>query len=317
VSGPLFDQYKATLRRGHVAVLAGSFEEALAAYQEASRLVPERVLPMASQGTVLHRLDRWPEAAELFEQALRLAPDDEATLRARGTAREERGLRSGAAADFERLAFVLDVSGRSADAADAAAHAASLEPTPARRTLAERLAASASRLGRAPAVGEVEPEPRIVAPTAAESARDANVADPAQTWPPLDMPTPAPAPVEGPQPDPEELLADAAAAMAAGDGQRAHDLMLEAVLVHRAAGRLDAALDICLQLLGTAPGDPKVHLALANLQLDHGWTDLATEKIQLLERLTELTGDTQAAADVHGLAAERLRDEPAPMGASR
>ena len=81
-------------------------------------------------------------------------------------------------------------------------------------------------------------------------------------------------------------------------------------MVHRAAGRLDAALEICLQLLTTAPGDPQVHLAIANLQLDRGWTALATEKIELLLRLTSLTGDTQAEADVHGLASERLRDEP-------
>ena len=64
------------------------------------------------------------------------------------------------------------------------------------------------------------------------------------------------------------------------------------------------------------PGDPQVHLAIANLQLDRGWTALATEKIELLLRLTALTGDTQAEADVHGLASERLRDEP-PLSAER
>ena len=92
--------------------------------------------------------------------------------------------------------------------------------------------------------------------------------------------------------------------------------MLLAVMVHREAGRLDAALEACLQLLTTAPGDPQVHLAIANLQLDRGWTSLATEKIELLLRLTTLTGDTQATADAHGLAAERLRDEAltAPRG---
>jgi Tetratricopeptide repeat. len=120
VSGSLFDQYKAALRRGHLAALAGNLNDALEAYRAASRLVPERALPIASQGTVLHRLDRWPEAAEAFERALQLAPEDEVALRARAVAREERGLRSGAAADFERLAFVLDVAGRTADAADAA-----------------------------------------------------------------------------------------------------------------------------------------------------------------------------------------------------
>jgi hypothetical protein len=42
---------------------------------------------------------------------------------------------------------------------------------------------------------------------------------------------------------------------------------------------------------------------------------LAREKIELLLRLTALTGDTQAEADAHGLAAERLRDEPASAAA--
>jgi hypothetical protein len=99
--------------------------------------------------------------------------------------------------------------------------------------------------------------------------------------------------------------------------QAAIDLMLTAVLVHRGDGRLDAALDICLNLLAIAPGDPRVHLAIANLQLDRGWTGLATEKIDLLVRLTSLTGDTQAEADVHGLASERLRDDPGLVAAGR
>ena len=48
-----------------------------------------------------------------------------------------------------------------------------------------------------------------------------------------------------------------------------------------------------------------------------GWTALATEKIDLLLRLTALTGDTQAEADVHGLASERLRDEVVGSSAAR
>ncbi len=278
MSEPLFEQYKAALRRGHLAVLAGRLDEALDAYRDAARLVPERPLPTASQGTVLHRLDRWPEAAETFEQALRLSPDDEATLRARAGAREERGLRSGAAADLERLAQVLDVAGRAADAADAARRAAELEDSPARAALAARLTAVATRAT----------QPDAAAP-----------------------------PIMGPPPDPDALLNEAAALLEAGNVETASDRMLTAVLVHRAAGRLDAALDICLQLLSIVPGDPHVHLAIADLQLDHGWTALAREKIELLLRLTALTGDIQAEADTRGLASERLRDEPAASTATR
>jgi hypothetical protein len=136
-------------------------------------------------------------------------------------------------------------------------------------------------------------------------------------WPGIDLPSPPPPPIEGPPPDPEELLAEAALVLESGEVDAARDLMLTAVRVHREAGRIDAALDVALNLLSIAPGDPRVHLAITNLQLDRGWTGIATEKIDLLIRLTSLTGDTQAEADVHGLASERLRDDPAPASTGR
>jgi tetratricopeptide (TPR) repeat protein len=328
VSEPLFDQYKAALRRGHMSSLAGRLDEALEAYQEAARLVPERALPLASQGTVLHRLDRWPQAAEAFDAALRIVPDDETTLRARATAREDRGMKAGAAQDFERLAFVLDVGGRPAEAIDAARRANTLEPNAARTALAERLLRASTLPAEADHAAPAEeaapdddlalpPPPRIVQETDAEVARHANLADPAASWPALDMPSPAPAPIEGPPPDTEALMAEATTLFEAGDAAGAAEKMLLAIAVHRAAGRLDAALDVCFQLLAIAPGDPRVHLAIANLQLDRGWTPLAREKIDLLVRLTSLTGDTQAEADVHGLAAERLRDVPVGAASGR
>jgi tetratricopeptide (TPR) repeat protein len=310
-----------------MSALAGRLEDALDAYREAARLVPERTLAFASQGTLLHKLDRWPEAAEAFDIALRLAPDDEASLRARATARAERGMHSGAAADYERLAFVLDVAGRPGEAAEAAARADELEPTTTRKTLARRLATGvrepASDPERAADVepmdeaDPVSPPPRIVPETDAEAARNANTTDPADSWPALDLPSAPPPPIAGPPPDTEELLAEAAALYDAGDAAAAGDRMLTAVAVHRAAGRLDAALDVCFQALAIEPGEPRIHLAIANLQLDRGWTPLAREKIELLGRLTSLTGDTQAEADVHGLAAERLRDEPVASAGRR
>ena len=396
MSGSLFDQYKAALRRGHLAAVGGDLEGALDAYRTAAELVPERALPLASQGTVLHRLDRWPEAAEAFDRALQLAPDDEAALRARAVAREERGMRSGAATDYERLAFVLDVASRSTEAADAARRAADLEPSPSRQALADRLAAVvagatqrqpteqaspdlpaaldgpepapafeddllgeddagigdgplddesaesiAARLAEWALASEIETETGPDAPAGSQSAAlAARIAelgtqpgwvDPngrrvgvvggvdadGRPWPAIDLPSPPPPPIEGPPPDPETLLAEAAALVDAGDIPAAADRILTAVIVHRAAGRLDAALEACLQLLTIAPGDPQAHLAIANLQLDYGWTELATEKIALLLRLTSLTGDTQSEADAHGLAAERLRDNAVSTPATR
>jgi len=383
VTGSLFDQYKAALRRGHVAALAGEFEQALEAYREAARLVPERSLPIASQGTVLHRLDRWPEAAAAFDEALSMAPDDETALRARARAREERGLRSGAAADYERLAFVLDVAGRAGDAADAARRAADLEPSATREALADRLRITAvqqAELGPAPAprsfagmpvatldqpdaAADSAPGADTDAPAAASDGDGIDLEDavtegeqgeeldedeqddqPTQTqatralaariaelgtqpawvdmdgrafggddgesgpWPAIDLPSLPPPPIDGPRPDPETLLAEAADLAAAGDNDAARDRMLTAVAIHREQGRLNAALEVCLRLLAGSPGDPQVHLAIANLQLDNGWTEVATEKLELLLRLTALTGDTQAEADVHFLASERLRE---------
>lgn len=374
MTGSLFDQYKAALRRGHVAALAGELEAALEAYREAARLVPERSLPVASQATVLHRLDRWPEATEAFDRALELSPDDEAALRARARAREERGLRSGAAADYERLAFVLDVAGRAAAAAEAARRAARLEPSAARDALADRLqiaAAHQAEIARPPAprsfrdiqVSALDAEAARISPaasgesaveelgakldaeldhetgdvpggegsgtqaTAASKALAARIAElgtqptwvdvdgraaggepEGGAWPAVDLPSLPPPPIEGPRPDPETLLAQATDLLDAGDAGAARDLMLTAVAIHREDGRLDAALEVCQRALVVAPGDPQVHLAIANLQLDRGWTAVATEKIELLVRLTSLSGDTQAEADVHFLASERLRE---------
>ena len=317
-------------------------DDALEAYVEAARLAPERPLPFANQATVLHRLDRWPEAAEAFDHALGLAPDDGATLRARGTAREARGMQSGAAADFERLALVLDVAGQGAEALNAARRAVALEPSPSRTTLVSRLTTPRAHAAEHAAADAGSP---TVVPSADPAEIEAELAamaelvvpDPVPTqaaplpptptagggaiaerrWPAVDLPTPPAPPMAGPPPEPDALMNDAAAALDAGDVPAARDLMLTAIAVHRSGGHLDAALDACLQLLAVAPGDPQVHLAIANLQLDHGWTALATEKIELLLRLTALSGDTQAEADARGLAAERLRDEPAVSGSVR
>lgn len=254
---------------------------------------------------------------------------------------------SGAAADFEHLALVLDAAGQVGAALDAARRAATLEASAARTTLVTRLMASATAPIAEPAEGHSGYPRHVTAaerasmeaaelaelipsgPAAADARASeadlprapsdpvggpvADQSDPGTaggSWPAVDIPSPPP--IVGPPSDPEMLMADAATALAAGDLPAARDMMLTAVVVHRSAGHLDAALDAGLQLLAVAPGDPRVHLSIANLQLDHGWNALATEKIELLLRLTSLTGDTQAEADAHGLAAERLRDGSTP-----
>jgi tetratricopeptide (TPR) repeat protein len=289
VARPLFEEYKDALRRGHVALLGDEFEAAIDAYREAAALVPDRPLPHASLGTVLARLGRREEALEAFDRALALSPDDEATLRAR---------------------------------AALAAGAVEADQGPVR---AGPDAAAPTEVSEAPRVPETTEGP--VAPPARETPGGPLAPEPGSematgqgggSWPAIDLPSaPAPA-LLGPPPDPALLQAEADAFIDAGDPTSARDPLLLAAAAHREAGRLDAALDACLQLLAIAPGDPRVHLALANLELDRGWRPVATEKIELLLRLTSLSGDAQAEADVHLLAADRLRDEsPTRLDARR
>jgi tetratricopeptide (TPR) repeat protein len=218
------------------------------------------------------------------------------------------------------VATDADVEGRP-ESADA-------EIAPVRRRLAPALPQSPD--DEAPALSveapsEFEPEPDRPPARAAATLEAAErvptpepegPSEPLIPWPAIDLPSAPPPPLVGPPPNVDVLLSEAHALIDGGDLLAARNLMLTAVAVHRAAGRSDAALDVCLQLLALAPGDAHVHLAIASLQLDRGWQTLATEKIALLLRLTALTGDTQAEADVHALAAERLRDEPA-AGAAR
>jgi tetratricopeptide (TPR) repeat protein len=346
VTRPLFEQYKEALRRGHLAARDGAVEDALAAYREAASLAPDRAAPHTSSATVLHHAGRRDEALASFERALSVAPDDEATLRARASAFEDMGRAASAAADLEHLAEALEASGRRAEALAVARRAVSLTATPARRRLVELLEGPEAEGPRPPAVHPpvarpfTEPvpkppaaptrpfavQPRRPAPSPVpepepavepeEPSEPVGPSEPVIPWPAIDLPSAPPPMLVGPPPDVEVLMAEANALIDGGDMAAARNLMLTAVAVHRGAGRSDAALDVCLQLLALAPGDAHVHLAIAGLQLDRGWRTLATEKIELLLRLTGLTGDTQAEADVHALAAERLRDEP-PAGYAR
>ncbi len=47
MSGSLYEGYKEALRRGHVAAVRGRLDVALAAYREASRIAPDRALPLS------------------------------------------------------------------------------------------------------------------------------------------------------------------------------------------------------------------------------------------------------------------------------
>jgi tetratricopeptide (TPR) repeat protein len=320
VTRPLFERYREALRRGHLAVVDGQLEDALEAYREAAVLVPDRPLPHASIGTVLHQLGRDDEALAALGDALLRDPDDEVSLRARATTLEELGRAHEAADDLERLAAVLNADERAAAARGVAERAMALRAGPA---VAEALPMEASPPESETGYAAVaDPASRPAEPAVAEATEPApaNEAedeaggpgvsgapgfDETIAWPGIDLPS-IPTPLVGPPPDPAVLQAEADELLDRGEVAAARDLLLTAAAVHREAGRFDAAFDACLQLLAIVPGDPRVHLEIAGLQLDHGWRAVATEKTDLLIRLTSLSGETQAEADVHLLVADRL-----------
>jgi tetratricopeptide (TPR) repeat protein len=281
---PLFEQYKDALRRGHLALLGDELDAALEAYREASALVADRPLPYASMGAVLERLGRAEEALAAYDKAVALAPGEAMYSEPRESI----------AASLRSAQALTEASGSHLD----------VPPRPDLESATDTPAAADDVAGDE------------VAGAAAPVAEPENPA--AATWPAIDLPSLPPPPLVGPPPDPAALQAEADGLVDGGDPAAARDLLLLAVAVHRDAGRLDAAIDSCLQLLALRPGDPHVHLAIANLQLDRGWRSVATEKIELLLRLTSLSGDAQAEADVHLLAADRLRDEsPARLDARK
>jgi tetratricopeptide (TPR) repeat protein len=306
MSEALYEQYKEALRRGHVAALRGRLEVAEAAYRAAAVIAPDRALPYASLGGVLHRQGRPAEALAAYGAALARAPEDEGALRGRAELHAEAGRRSEAAADHEVLSNVAERAGRLTDACDAARRALELAESRSRRRELERLegllrAPDADRsavdaLDRALRVLQAAEGPR----KEEEGAEPAAAPDSAAAGPAGSVPeeTHDGEPSAAPSPDPEVLRAAADGLLDAGDITGAAERYLALAAIHRAAGRLDAALDACLALLTVVPSDHRLQLAIAAIQADQGWGEAAAEKLRLLARLADLDGDEDARTAV-------------------
>jgi tetratricopeptide (TPR) repeat protein len=309
MSGSLFEGYKEALRRGHVAALRGRLDLALAAYREASRIAPDRALPHVGLGGALARLGRVDEALVAYKTALDRSPDDEGALRGRADLLAGEGRRAEAALSLDRLAGVLERAGRTADACDVARRALELAESRGRRklvqALVERLRESASdptaaeALERALSVLKADPAPR---------AKPAPTAPDEETAPTVEAP-PAPKAKMVPPPDPLALGRAFDAAFDAGKFDEARKQAVAGAAAHRTVGQFHAAIDACYQALAIAPADPGVHFALAQLYLDRGWRSLAADKLVLIGRLAELTGDTASRARLCDLVVRRFPDD--------
>jgi len=278
----LFERYKEALRSGHVAALRGRLEDAAAAYREAISITADRAVPRTALGGVQLRLGDPEGALEAFDDALAIEPDHDPALLGRAQALVVLRRTAEAAVAYDHLATIRAAEARPADAAEAARRALAIEPTGERRErharLVEELRATA---GAAVAQGE------------ADADRDAGR-------------TAAPKP----RPDPEALIIALEEATARGDAGSAAAAALAAAHAHRAEGRIAAAFDACLLGIGIRPGDVDLHLLLADLAVDRGWSAQAGESYRQLIRLADLDGDVATADLVRRTAAARLPNDP-------
>ena len=308
MSEVLYEQYKDALRRGHMAALRGRLDVAAAAYREASRIAPDRALPYVGLGGVLSRLGKAEDALAAYGNALDRAPTDEGAMHGRADVLAALGRRAEAAEMLDRLASILERDGRLADACDVARSALELAESRGRRRQVEGLvarlrtaapedAAAADALQRA--LGVLESGPGVT-PKAVRTGSDAD-ADTATDGTPSIPPGP---------PDPALLTLAVEEALEAGDLDEARRRALVAAIGHREVGQFHAAMDACYQALAILPSDPDIHLLLAELYLDRGWRGPAADKLVLLGRLSQLTGDGATRARLCYLAAARFPDDP-------
>ena len=293
MSDAVYERYKEALRRGHVAAERGRFDAALAAYANAAGLAPDRALPHLSIAATLRRMGRNEEALAAFGVAIARAPRDTTALTARAETLIELGRPADAADALDRLAEVEEAAGSIPDACDTTRRALELAESRTRRKAIERLVrtlrdgpqdeAAVGALERAVGVLRLAPAPAEPETT---PARD----------PALD--------------DAASVLAQAEDSLGTGDDATTRDLFVRAAIAQRTAGHTDAAIDSCYLALAVAPGDPELHVVMAELYLDRGWQAAAAEKLLLLGRLVELTGDLAGRDRLCRVVARSFADDP-------
>jgi tetratricopeptide (TPR) repeat protein len=302
--------------------------DALRHYTAALALSPRDEAAMLGRAQALAALDRRPEAAHAYDDLAelrassgKLADAVDAARRALELAegRQRRRLLEQLIADLratspgepgrvalERALRVLDgpavADGSQAVAAVAVTAAASVTPgaedaPPATDVGAlvgtdadEARAAIEASVGLEPEV-EGGSEPGSGSDDAAAAAVEPEAVEPLE-------PEPIRAALDRDVPDDldlEALMRRAEQSIRDGDPADALPLLLDLAAAYRRDGRIDAALDACYLALSLDPDDIALHLGLVELYEERGWTVLATEKLDLLDRLVAL--DDGAGAD--------------------
>jgi len=296
MSDAIYERYKEALRRGHVAAERGRLDAALVAYANAAGLAPDRALPHLSMAATLRRLGRNEEALAAYGVAIERAPRDTTALNARAETLLELGRPADAADALDRLAEVQEAGGQVPDACDTTRRALELAESRTRRRTIERLVRTL-RDG---------PQDEAVIGALERAVGVLRLATPAA--PAADEPR---TPAHEPAPDDAALvLAQAEDSLGMGDDLTTRDLFVRAAIAQRTAGHTDAAIDACYLALAVAPGDPELHVVMAELYLDRGWQAAAAEKLLLLGRLVELTGDLAGRDRLCRVVARSFADDP-------
>jgi Flp pilus assembly protein TadD len=113
-----------------------------------------------------------------------------------------------------------------------------------------------------------------------------------------------------PQPSGDELLAAAEAADLAGDHDALRSLLIWTSRAYAREGRFEAALDAVHRLLLRYPGDVDGHLVLVELYVARSWDAMAVEKLKLLDRLAELSGDQETHDRLCDAVTRAFPDDP-------
>lgn len=105
--------------------------------------------------------------------------------------------------------------------------------------------------------------------------------------------------------------------VAAGDRARAAGELDHAAAAYHAAAigyargdHLEAALDACLRALEARPGAIDVHFTMAQIYLRCGWTELAVQRVLLIDRRLDVDVDPRRRAAVRALARDHAALSP-------
>jgi tetratricopeptide (TPR) repeat protein len=306
--------------------------DALRHYTTAVSISPRDEAALLGRAQALTALDRRPEAANAFDALAELRSSNGKLADAVDAAR--RGLELAEGRERRRMLEQLIERLRASSPGEpgrlALERALQVLEGPAVIEAAPAAAATAAAVGDQAAEPGAEatlaPEPdQVVAgedrvPEAADAADAAAASETDEPPETAELPEPEPptdvevavAPIRAALDrdipddlDVAHLTRRAEEAVAERSTAGALDLLLDLAAAHRRDGRIDAALDACYLALSMRPDDVGLHLALVELYDGRGWVTLASEKLDLLDRIVLLDDDDGAASRVAAARAAR------------